>query len=598
MLAGFLMLISATLDMMTVGITVPLMDVLTNPAGGRGNPIVRWVADALDVQRGADLDHRIVFVLLALACLLFVIRSAFHLLHRYVTILMGLRLRRHLKAALFKRFLQAPYQILTQWPRGTVVQRVNDPADAISTAIGHLGNLFSSVIHCAVMIGFLMVLSWWATLAIGLSVVIVLQGWRRFSGPRAEAHGRTLFETRGEQNKIEVDAIDGVKVVKAHGLEEKMVGLQGTSLRAEVKPTSSLELFSQCPTLVNEVSASLLVLGLGAATFLFPSLGLRFSMLVAFLLAIRRIAPAVSLINQASIALSSLRPTLQVVEEVLYRLPQERTGGQGLGRIGEIHFHRVSFSYRMRPGHLVLQEVSAALNRGTVTALVGATGAGKSTLAHLLLGLHEPNSGEILVNGRELSRVDLSAWRRKIGYVSQDIFVFNTTIRENVALWDEVQMPEIERALRVAQLHDFVTSLPDGYDTVVGDRGLRLSGGQCQRLAIARAVLRRPEVLIFDEATSALDNLTERAVYDAIQAMHKDAIILVIAHRLSTVKEADQILVLESGRIVETGFHSELIQRRGLYARLYDSDEKGTGDGAEAVGSDQKLNRTLGGVAS
>jgi subfamily B ATP-binding cassette protein MsbA len=596
-LAGALMLVSATLDMMTIGITVPLMDAITHPVQAVRNPIVRWVAGVFHLPTDPNLDPHVIFALLALACLLFAVRSAFYLLHRYVTILMGLRLRRQLKAALFRRFLQAPYETLTQWARGTVIQRINDPADAISTAIGQLGNLFSSVIHCAVMIGLLMVLSWWATLAVGLSVLVALRSWRRFSGPRAEAHGRTLFENRGEQNRIEVDAVDGVKVVKAHGLEEKMVALQSVFLRAEVRPTSSLELFGQCPTLVNEFSASLLVLGLGALTFLVPSLGLRFSMLVAFLLAIRRIAPAVSLINQASIGLSSLRPTLQVVEEVLYRLPQERMGGQSPGRVGEVRFDRVSFSYRMRPGFLVLQEVSVVFSRGTVTALVGATGAGKSTLAQLLLGLHEPNSGSILVNGVEFSQIDLAAWRRKIGYVSQDIFVFNTTIRENVALWGGAQRPEIERALRVAQLHDFVASLPDGYETVVGDRGLRLSGGQCQRLAIARAILQRPEVLIFDEATSALDNITERAVHEAIQATHQESIVIVIAHRLSTVREADQILVLQSSRIAESGSHEELMRRQGVYAKLYHVDGQGTDGGEEASPvSGRKLDRALGRV--
>jgi len=219
-----------------------------------------------------------------------------------------------------------------------------------------------------------------------------------------------------------------------------------------------------------------------------------------------------------------------------------------------------------------------------VTAVVGPTGSGKSTIAQLLLGLYEPLAGSIRINGRALAEADLAAWRRRIGYVSQDVFVFNTTIRDNIALGDET-LPEeqIISAARLAQLHEFIVSLPQGYGTVVGDRGLRLSGGQCQRLAIARAILRHPEVLILDEATSALDTLTERAVYEAIRTLQSEAAVLVIAHRLSTVKSADQILVLEGGRIVEAGTHESLVSRRGAYARLYEEEARGRTPGAPSA---------------
>ena len=327
--------------------------------------------------------------------------------------------------------------------------------------------------------------------------------------------------------------------------------------------------------MVNELVASAIVLGLGAVTLLIPSLGIRFSMLAAFLLGIRKIAPALGAVNQASVALSRDRRNLEIIDEVLRELPQEPSDGAPVGRIEEVRLDGVGFAYPSRPGHAVLTDVTAVLRRGTITALVGPTGSGKSTIASLLLGLYAPQTGAVRINGQDLRRLRLGDWRGRVGYVSQDVFVFNTTIRENIALGDESVSPaRIEAAARTAQLHEFIASLPDGYETTVGDRGVRLSGGQCQRLAIARAILRRPEVLIFDEATSALDNLTERAVYEAIGSLSHDAVVVVIAHRLSTIREADQILVLESGRVTEAGRHDALLARRGTYAKLYEEDDR------------------------
>jgi ABC-type multidrug transport system fused ATPase/permease subunit len=213
------------------------------------------------------------------------------------------------------------------------------------------------------------------------------------------------------------------------------------------------------------------------------------------------------------------------------------------------------------------------MERGSVTAVVGPTGSGKSSIANLLVGLYRPTSGRILVDGVDLAELDLSAWRKRVGYVSQDTILFNASIRDNIALWnDSFKSEAIEEAARLAQLHDFVAGLPEGYDTQVGDRGLRLSGGQCQRVAIARAILMRPAVLVLDEATSALDNLTEKAVYEAIAALRANSIVVAIAHRLSTIKDADRIVVLESGHVVETGTHSSLIVEGGSYSRLYETE--------------------------
>ncbi|MBI4354252.1 MAG: ATP-binding cassette domain-containing protein [Candidatus Omnitrophica bacterium] len=570
-----LILGAALLDVATVGLTVPLLDVLTAPERGQASPVVSAVTAMLHALGMPTTMSVVVFTLLAVASLFFVIRGLCFLLSWYWTSAIAVKLRRRVKVSLFERFLNARYEEMTRRSRGAILNDIEQPSESLAAVITQLSHFLMGILSSALMVALLLCLSWWVTLIIGLFAFIGVEGWRVFADRRSAAHGRTLYGLRSEQSKLQLEGIDGVKVVKAHRLEPQMVQRQDALSMAEWRPELQLVVFRHGPMLVNEVIAVVIVLGLGAATFLFPSVGLRFSMLAAFLMGIRRIAPSLAMVNQASVELNQHKRKLEVMEEVLTHLPQERRGGRAVERVDRIELREASFTYAARPDQDVLRGISASMTRGSVTALVGPTGSGKSTLANLLLGLYEPGDGAVLINGVDLREVDLRAWRERIGYVPQDVFVFSASIRDNIALGDEtVPRSDVEWATRIAQLDGFIGSLPEGYDTMVGDRGVRLSGGQCQRLAIARAILRRPDVLIFDEATSALDNLTERAVYEAIKTLHQDAIVIVIAHRLSTVRDADHVMVLDGGRVVEHGTHETLMQQGAFYARLYTEAER------------------------
>ena len=242
---------------------------------------------------------------------------------------------------------------------------------------------------------------------------------------------------------------------------------------------------------------------------------------------------------------------------------------------GEIVFDAVDFAYE--PRRPILSGVSFAVAPGRKVALVGSSGAGKSTIARLLFRFYDPVGGSVSIGGQDLREVSQASLRAAIGVVPQDTVLFNDTLYYNIAYGRPgATRAEVEAAARAAQLHGFIAALPDGYDTRVGERGLKLSGGEKQRVAIARVILKRPRILIFDEATSALDSKTEQGIQASLRELAAGHTSLVIAHRLSTVTDADEILVIEQGRIVERGTHTALLRRDGVYAAMWARQHRGT----------------------
>jgi ABC-type multidrug transport system fused ATPase/permease subunit len=259
----------------------------------------------------------------------------------------------------------------------------------------------------------------------------------------------------------------------------------------------------------------------------------------------------------------------------LFREPTEAShGGRSMSEgTGALEFKQVALSYAtQRP---ILRDVSFKVSAGRTLGIVGSSGAGKSTIVRLLVRLYEPDQGTILMDGVPVSELSLQELRRLIAVVPQDTALFNDTIRYNIAIGRPTStQEEIEHAARLAQLHDFIMRLPEGYDTRVGERGVKLSGGERQRISIARAVLKHPRMYVFDEATSSLDSHTERGILSSIQEISKSSTTLIIAHRLSTVVHADNIIVLDKGTVVEQGNHVQLLERDGLYASLWQAQQQ------------------------
>jgi ABC-type multidrug transport system fused ATPase/permease subunit len=297
-----------------------------------------------------------------------------------------------------------------------------------------------------------------------------------------------------------------------------------------------------------------------------------------YFMAVLRLLPGVSTISADWLQMVGRMPYAQSLHDALvqdtYRLPPGRVA---IDRVGLIRFEDVAYRYPSRDLP-ALAAVSFTIEPRRMTAVVGESGSGKSTVATLLVRSIMPSGGRITVDGVPLSDIRPESWLAKIAYVSQEAFIFNASVRDNIRFGGEFSEEAVVRAAEMADAHGFIAAMPQGYDTPVGDRGVKLSGGQRQRLALARAILRNPELLILDEATSALDNVAEQEVQHAIDSLSRTHTVLVIAHRLNTIKDADRIVVLKEGEVVEAGAHDELLNLGGEYARLYRRESQANGE--------------------
>jgi len=369
------------------------------------------------------------------------------------------------------------------------------------------------------------------------------------------------------------ETISGIRLVKASGTELYEEGrfADGSNkyARSSLKMTR-LALVAPPVTEIIGTSIAVLILWIGAWQVL-KSGTMTGATLLAFLtLVLRLLQPLKQLSQMRTTAQSSLASAERLFE--ILDSPAEFQRDRGTRETAtferELSFERVSFSYGDAP---VLSGIDFTAGKGEVIALVGPSGSGKSTLVDLIPRFYEPTGGRILLDGIDTREIKLPALRSLTGIVSQETVLFHDTVRSNIAYGatNRYTQEQIEAAARAANAHEFIMELPRGYDTLLGERGTRLSGGQRQRLAIARALLTDPPILILDEATSALDTESERLVQKAVDRLLQGRTVFVIAHRLSTITHADQILVLDRGEIVERGTHAELLARRGAYYRLY-----------------------------
>lgn len=420
----------------------------------------------------------------------------------------------------------------------------------------------------AVYIVLLLLMSWRLTLVVAVAMLAV-SGLVQMLTRAARRSGDGLKSSNSELADRMIEGIDGVRVIRAFGqeaAEQRRFNALSNRVRYAMLHMRALDGLVHP---VHEVLAAALLLATVAVSA--PSSG-NLPVLLVFAFALSRVQPRMKQFDAARLRVATLAPSVDEVIAVIgetdapSRLPGSR---QPNPLTNEIRFDDVSFQYASSD-QTNIDHVSFTIPAGRTTALVGPSGAGKTTLVKLLLRFHEPDSGRIIVDGVPLSDIDVAVWRRQTALVSQDVFLFNSTVRDNIAYGSPDATPAaIVEAARQAGAHDFIERLPEGYDTMLGPRGVRLSGGERQRISVARAIIRDPRVLILDEATNALDSVSEQWIQQMLETFRANRTVIVIAHRLSTIEQADQILVCDGGRVTERGTFAELIEDDGLFARLY-----------------------------
>jgi ABC-type multidrug transport system fused ATPase/permease subunit len=482
-----------------------------------------------------------------------------------------------------------PVRYFDSTKAGVLISRIMTDAEGIRNLVGNgLVQLAGSVVTAVLALAYLFYLNWMLTLA-----NIVALGAFGFAMATAFKRLRPLFRERGKIN-AEVtgrlnETLGGIRIVKTYTAEkrEELVFTKGAhrlfrNVAKSITGVSAITAFSTA--IIGIIGVIMIIVGGRSILAGNMTIGEFFNyILFTGLLA----APVVQMasigtqISEAFAGLDRIRELLQMTTE-----DQEDAAKAPIGEIaGEIVFEDVSFEYN--PGTLVLKNVSFRAPAGSTTALVGSSGSGKSTLISLVMAFNRPLTGRILVDGKDLASMRLRDYRQQLGVVLQDNFLFDGSVADNIKYGNpHATLDDIKRVSRIAHADEFIETFENGYDTIVGERGVKLSGGQRQRVSIARAILADPRILVLDEATSSLDSESEALIQDGLKSLRQGRTTFVIAHRLSTIRSADQILVLEAGQIVERGTHAQLIAHGGRYKTLYDKQYKFESDRFINTGED------------
>jgi len=569
------MFFSAILDGVSLGMIVPLADkVLTDKKIILPNKTPEFLSNFVNnINSTAPLvllNYMVISILL-----LFILKGLFGFLQSYFMSDIGQLVVRDIRSQLYAKLQTLSMDYFTHKRGGELISRITNDVKLVENAVSYgstdlvyqglqvvLFTFMIFFIHTKLALVALVLLP-----VISLPIIKVGKVLRKLS--------RRAQETMANINSLLYETILGARIVKAFNMEEHEVNKFDRAnfeyYRLSMKSIKRMLILNPATEFLGALAGIFVFLYAGreviAGKLSFGVFGLFLGALLSLIRPFKKLSQ-VNSVNQQAVA-ASIR-----IHEVLDTVPsikEEPRAVELAGLRANIIFENVSFAYADKE---ILSGINLEVRKGEILAIVGPSGVGKSTLVDLIPRFYEPRKGRVLIDGVDIATVTLKSLRRHIGIVTQETILFNDTIRANIAYGDpQASQGSIEEAARQAHAHDFIQYLPLGYQAIIGERGTKLSGGERQRIAIARALLKNPPILILDEATSQLDTHSERVVQEALDCLIQGRTVFVVAHRLSTVKNAHRIIVLDKGMIIEEGTHNDLLNKAGLYKKLYQMQE-------------------------
>ena len=568
-------IVLATLELLSIGLIFPLMAFVVKSVGDYGDLPPFVAAGMRLVQQHLDLE-----VLVILFIIVFFGKNLLRFMVQYGNARIANRVRGEWMNELFSKYIYSNYSLLLNTKQGILVSNLFHLTAESVAGLKRLVVIFTSLIISSITLLALLLISWQVTLA---SVTLVVMGYFFLTKPivaKALNLGTHRVGAYQEVNSIPAESFRGIREIKSYTSEGKIIDYYKNATKYMIDLRVKLNFYQLLPTVLPEIlfvtflSVILIILNRMASV----NLNSIFPLMVTYAYAsLRLFNNGGDLVNQI-LSFSSQWPSIQALYNEMYA-EENREVDRGVLEVGDmtgsLRFVDVSFSYDV--ANEILKGINTEFERGTFTAIVGSSGVGKSTIADLVMRLYKPDSGFIYYDEKEIDEYKLICWRKQVGFVSQETFLFHSTIRENIMLGmkGEVFEEEMIEAAKKANAHEFIMNTEKGYDTIVGESGAKLSGGQRQRIAIARALIREPTILILDEATSTLDLESEISVMKALEKIKDDLILIVITHRISSVINADKIIVMKNGEIIEQGLHLELIQGDSEYQKLYSFMQSG-----------------------
>ncbi|WP_066377750.1 MULTISPECIES: heterocyst formation ABC transporter subunit HepA [unclassified Anabaena] len=556
--------LAATFEGVSIGFLLSFLQSLTSPDAQPVKTGIEWF-DILILGAKEPAINRLyrISVLILFSAWL---RATFNYFSQVYIELAQLYLGDRLRKSIFEQLQSFQLSYFSKISSGELFNTITTEIERIKQVFSGAAFLLTRGLAVLVYVISMFVISWQLTLVSTMLFSLLAVGLSNLNA-RVRETSFGMSVANGNFTSAAVEFINGMRTVHAFGTQNFERDRYYKASQEVVSSTTKVIITWTLVKPIAEAIATTVLVGMIVLAFTnFVSDGqLQISSLLTFFFVLFRLVPFIQDINGTRAFLSSLQGSADNIKNLL------RTDDKPYFQNGKIKFtglkrsiDLVSVDFGYSPDHLILRDITLSIEKGKTTALVGASGAGKTTLADLIPRFHDATQGDVYLDDIDIRKFEINSLRRKIAVVSQDTFIFNTSVWENIAYGTPEATPEqIKEAAKLANALEFILEMPEGFDTKLGDRGVRLSGGQRQRLAIARALLRNPDILILDEATSALDSVSERLIQDSLEKLSAGKTVIAIAHRLSTIAKADKVVVLDQGRIVEQGGYQELLEQKG-----------------------------------